>query len=367
MNEKITIKESLDRVIYPILTLPVEVTSEIFLHCLPVKPGQPDGRVAPMLLGQICQKWRNIAYSNPRLWAALGIDFWGWIGGLNFLVREWLRRAGSVPLSLRLVLPNPHCTGSFFFQRCGCPSSSAFTDHWRNLTSFCGDNFTPAECLKLLSLAPKLVRCEFNRISDGFLRSPPTTQLLLTDLQDLTLNTYGDFDTNLLLDSLTLPAFRSLSLPSIFRRFNDTLFLSFIKRASVIQSFSAGFSALSLPDGSMTAILGAMPTLTSLDLRLDTQAAIIFDILRLLNESTTFLPHLRKLHLTLFSMSWKDHFTAIFVDALTSRWEAKSGIAQLVDFDLRLLPLVELDGKVLDCISKLKDKGMRIEVGPWTR
>ncbi|KAJ7923499.1 hypothetical protein B0H13DRAFT_2402371 [Mycena leptocephala] len=144
-------------------------------------------------------------------------------------------------------------------------------------------------------------------------------------------------------------------------------FLSFIKRASAIQSFSAGFSALSLPDGSMTAILGAMPTLTSLDLRLDTQAATIFDILRLLNESTTFLPHLRKLHLTLFSMSWKDHFTAIFVDALTSRWEAKSGIAQLVDFDLRLLPLVELDGKVLDCISKLKDKGMRIEVGPWTR
>ncbi|KAJ7751691.1 hypothetical protein B0H16DRAFT_1225672, partial [Mycena metata] len=54
--------------VYPILTLPVELTAEIFVHCLPDDPVPPSGKVAPMLLGRICRKWRNIAKGTPRLW-----------------------------------------------------------------------------------------------------------------------------------------------------------------------------------------------------------------------------------------------------------------------------------------------------------
>ncbi|KAJ7024839.1 hypothetical protein C8F04DRAFT_899109, partial [Mycena alexandri] len=68
VEEKIHIQRSLASIVYPILTLPVEVTAEIFVHCLPAKATQPSGKVAPMLLGGICRQWRDIACSTPRLW-----------------------------------------------------------------------------------------------------------------------------------------------------------------------------------------------------------------------------------------------------------------------------------------------------------
>ncbi|KAF8217141.1 hypothetical protein K438DRAFT_1496969, partial [Mycena galopus ATCC 62051] len=58
----------------PIFTIPVEIISEIFLHCLPAPslPAadavHPSTTLAPLLLGQICRMWREIAYHNPRLW-----------------------------------------------------------------------------------------------------------------------------------------------------------------------------------------------------------------------------------------------------------------------------------------------------------
>ncbi|KAJ7648729.1 hypothetical protein DFH06DRAFT_1209451 [Mycena polygramma] len=74
-KEKMGIQDSLDRVIYPILTIPVELTGEIFLHCLPDYQAEPSARVAPMLLGRVCRQWRQIAYNDSRLWAALHLNF----------------------------------------------------------------------------------------------------------------------------------------------------------------------------------------------------------------------------------------------------------------------------------------------------
>ncbi|KAJ7719145.1 hypothetical protein B0H16DRAFT_1255598, partial [Mycena metata] len=50
-------------------TIPVEIISQIFLECLPA-----DGRVrpsphrAPLLLAQICRRWREIALGTGQLW-----------------------------------------------------------------------------------------------------------------------------------------------------------------------------------------------------------------------------------------------------------------------------------------------------------
>ncbi|KAJ7137239.1 hypothetical protein C8R46DRAFT_1322091, partial [Mycena filopes] len=67
-EEKTAIQKSLDSIVYPILTLPVDLTGEIFVHCLPDTPAPPSSTIAPLLLTRICRQWRNIACSTPKLW-----------------------------------------------------------------------------------------------------------------------------------------------------------------------------------------------------------------------------------------------------------------------------------------------------------
>ncbi|KAF7356157.1 hypothetical protein MVEN_00946400 [Mycena venus] len=166
----------------------------------------------------------------------------------------------------------------------------------------------------------------------------------------LTLNTDATFDTTLF-DSLTLPTLRSLTL-------------------GAHGTFSVRLYHTSREVGAITTILSAMPFLTSFELHLSyavSSAIIFFDILNQLNESVTFLPRIRKLLFSVFPRaSWEDRLISILVDALTSRWEAKSGVAQLVDFEFQLPSylVVELDARILDCVSKLREQGMQICVGP---
>ncbi|KAJ7742777.1 hypothetical protein B0H16DRAFT_1890103 [Mycena metata] len=370
-EEKISIQRSLNSIVYPILSLPVEVTTEVFLSCLPDEPVQPSEKVAPMLLGRVCRHWRDIACSTPRLWAALLVRLWG---GPSFelLVRLWLRRARAVPLSLTLELPYGHCFDSFFTGRgCFCPSSLPFTEHWANLSSFHGICFTPAECLDLLSLAPRLTHCEFNRIPVGLLATPTSTShLLLTNLEHLELNPLSADIRPLLLvlDWLSLPALRSLKISGAFMNPEAATFHSFLERAPSLQTFDGSFGGTVEHNGLVEILrkaLRAMPLLTSL--RLIADPTSIANIMRILNESPTFLPRIQNMDLfTPSIVHWPDSFTTSLIDGLTSRWEAKSGVAQLVDFRYFFIPEIRLamDGRLMVCISKLRGKGMRIRVGP---
>ncbi|KAJ6538516.1 hypothetical protein DFH09DRAFT_1177106 [Mycena vulgaris] len=73
----------LDGATYPVLTLPNEVTSQVFVHCLPSNLSgrrefsnfNPCPTQAPLLLLQICRAWRSIAISTPHLWDSLHLDF----------------------------------------------------------------------------------------------------------------------------------------------------------------------------------------------------------------------------------------------------------------------------------------------------
>ncbi|KAJ7681219.1 hypothetical protein B0H17DRAFT_912692, partial [Mycena rosella] len=93
----------------PVLTLPHEITSEIFIHCLPPSPvfsaqfpDGPNALEAPLLLLQICKKWSSIAISTPDLWVYLRVN----VGRrppspqLEKFIEDWFHRAGSRPLSL---------------------------------------------------------------------------------------------------------------------------------------------------------------------------------------------------------------------------------------------------------------------------
>ncbi|KAF7341319.1 F-box domain-containing protein [Mycena venus] len=114
-REQEELENSLSQVIYPVLSLPFDVTSCIFLHCLP-SHGQvsPSPSTAPLVLAQICRRWREVALSTCGLWSSLylnpGID----MGTVMYnptvapddrfrnLLRTWFSRARGSPLSLGL-------------------------------------------------------------------------------------------------------------------------------------------------------------------------------------------------------------------------------------------------------------------------
>ncbi|KAF8207829.1 hypothetical protein K438DRAFT_345506 [Mycena galopus ATCC 62051] len=95
-----------------ILTLPNEITSEIFVHSLPRFPSYQTSTVnptrAPMLLLRVCRAWRSIALSTPRLWTNLELDFdllpQALFDAANMgkFIEDCVTRSGACPLSLFL-------------------------------------------------------------------------------------------------------------------------------------------------------------------------------------------------------------------------------------------------------------------------
>ncbi|KAJ7487102.1 hypothetical protein FB451DRAFT_1127328 [Mycena latifolia] len=71
--------------------------SEIFWFCLPSRPG-PLTREAPLLLGNICKEWRNVALSTPQLWKYIHLDE-PRSEGICLLLETWLTRGRGCPLS----------------------------------------------------------------------------------------------------------------------------------------------------------------------------------------------------------------------------------------------------------------------------
>ncbi|KAJ7720012.1 hypothetical protein B0H16DRAFT_391972 [Mycena metata] len=96
--------------IYPVLTLPPEIVSEIFLRFLPIYPGIPplSGLLSPLLLCRICRQWREIALSTPTLWNTIRMDITKpWDDDKAAvqleLINAWLSRSGDCPLSITLT------------------------------------------------------------------------------------------------------------------------------------------------------------------------------------------------------------------------------------------------------------------------
>ncbi|KAJ7068792.1 hypothetical protein C8F01DRAFT_1119332 [Mycena amicta] len=58
---------------FPVHTLPTEILAEIFVHCLPNEPKLHRDQPVPLLLSQICHRWREAALRLPALWAELAV------------------------------------------------------------------------------------------------------------------------------------------------------------------------------------------------------------------------------------------------------------------------------------------------------
>ncbi|KAJ6594805.1 hypothetical protein B0H19DRAFT_69938 [Mycena capillaripes] len=70
----------LNLLVYPVITLPPEIVSLIFLHCIPYPPqwAEPDDNwrcPAPLVLLHICRTWRNIRLADSSLWTTPHLQF----------------------------------------------------------------------------------------------------------------------------------------------------------------------------------------------------------------------------------------------------------------------------------------------------
>ncbi|KZP25525.1 hypothetical protein FIBSPDRAFT_733804, partial [Athelia psychrophila] len=83
--------------------LPVELISEIFMHCLPLRHN-PSPAGIPWLLGSICQLWREVALSTPALWSFLDINITARqdTKAYHRAVDAWFSRSGNSRISLKL-------------------------------------------------------------------------------------------------------------------------------------------------------------------------------------------------------------------------------------------------------------------------
>ncbi|KAJ7162322.1 hypothetical protein C8R46DRAFT_955304 [Mycena filopes] len=102
------VQEALDAIVYPVLTLPFEITSEIFRWTLgPRDPPQSlASQQASLRLGHICRLWREIALSTRELWNTLDIVVSPpsphILVASQYLARTFLSRAASSPLNISL-------------------------------------------------------------------------------------------------------------------------------------------------------------------------------------------------------------------------------------------------------------------------
>ncbi|KAJ6546178.1 hypothetical protein DFH09DRAFT_1171381 [Mycena vulgaris] len=92
-------KAHLDAFVYPVLTLPNEITSEIFFQSigsLGIAPGAP---TSPLFLGHICQSWREIALTTPSLWTEMTLIVGAVAARENQLrlLETWLTRSRDLP------------------------------------------------------------------------------------------------------------------------------------------------------------------------------------------------------------------------------------------------------------------------------
>ncbi|KAJ7440342.1 hypothetical protein B0H11DRAFT_1827998 [Mycena galericulata] len=98
--EKSVFQRQLNRHRDPVAKLPLEISSEIFVRCLPSRP-EPGATTIPMLFLNVCNSWTDIAVSTPALWTSIHLNF-PRVEGFRVVLRAWLQRARQHPLFLSI-------------------------------------------------------------------------------------------------------------------------------------------------------------------------------------------------------------------------------------------------------------------------
>ncbi|KAJ6447806.1 hypothetical protein C8R47DRAFT_1172419 [Mycena vitilis] len=105
-SEREKLKTFLETYIYPVLTLPTEITSEVFLQTLDPEDTSPSSPTSPLFLGHICRAWREIALTTPPLWASITVSSADAAANERRLrlLELWLARSAQCPLHIVIEL-----------------------------------------------------------------------------------------------------------------------------------------------------------------------------------------------------------------------------------------------------------------------
>ncbi|KAJ7885088.1 hypothetical protein B0H14DRAFT_3432031 [Mycena olivaceomarginata] len=273
-GKKLRARERLNSYAYPVLTLPNEIVSEIFVQFLPVYPSPPpmSGPLSPTSLSHICRRWRQVALSTPTLWRAVSLP-----DCAQYVVRPqlelWMSRSGCLPLSIDmeevwnnvdesclellalhrarweyvtlavykesevLTIQDPMPLLRQFeirieISRPGLPEirfcevprlrsvtlwgSTRPTDllPWSQLTSLTSMNNTPVENTAILQLTVNLVHCHLMLWSEEILPS----DVRLPSLESLVLASWDSEDEPVThyLETMITPSLRTLEVPEAF-------------------------------------------------------------------------------------------------------------------------------------------------------
>ncbi|KAJ7051554.1 hypothetical protein C8F01DRAFT_1376671 [Mycena amicta] len=96
---KTQLEAELQAIVYPILTIPAEITAEILCHA--ASSSQTKWLIAAT---SVCALWRSIALSTPRLWTSFSDTVQQPIGNPYNLLQLFLARSGTLPLNLTVHL-----------------------------------------------------------------------------------------------------------------------------------------------------------------------------------------------------------------------------------------------------------------------
>ncbi|KAJ3513488.1 hypothetical protein NLJ89_g2918 [Agrocybe chaxingu] len=101
--------------------LPPEIVSRIFVLCVPDHMDinvmfEDKGPSVPLLIGAVCKRWREIAWSTPDLWTTLQFHLdLGVLPQQQKRLDECLARSGELPLSIHLGIKSLAGTISAFY------------------------------------------------------------------------------------------------------------------------------------------------------------------------------------------------------------------------------------------------------------
>ncbi|KAJ7625077.1 hypothetical protein DFH06DRAFT_747212 [Mycena polygramma] len=380
--------QQLKLIVYPVLTLPVEVLLEILVHCNCSHRGPRDYWSSTIVL-RVCRSWRELALDASTLWARIDFDLTKTHTGM------WSQAmARGHPLSVRLCGDLVKCLGSETFcallhrvaprlqtleleveakgmatldrnppsfpllqklaviheehdeLRRPKPVKHLFLDaprlqhvftrsihitfDWKQLTKFEGDSIFTKDAWQLLQSGENLVECSLSFFDNG--KQPSVNDLdpcFHPHLQTLTLRDFESYSYPpraypSFLHLLTLPALRNLYLSRI-SRINVEQVSTFLLR------HSAQLRTLSSMHGDMEFAsiesLRCMPHLRDLELEFwDGKNTYVHDFFRELEDSKPFLPQIQRISFKTCKFILDPLDVEMVTRGLTSRWDAPADV-----------------------------------------
>ncbi|KAF7332502.1 F-box domain-containing protein [Mycena kentingensis (nom. inval.)] len=89
---------------FPVLTLPPEITSEIFVYCVSEDIEPADYNDPPFVLLRVCKAWNRIAMTTPALWTKIHLKLeTSQMPKLMLTLRTMAKRSGQVCLSVKIA------------------------------------------------------------------------------------------------------------------------------------------------------------------------------------------------------------------------------------------------------------------------